>query len=166
MPLAIPPGSSRTPGAPHDPLLAVEAQAVADAPDGRRGRAARGSGGEGDVDVGAVGRLPVPGVAGQLELAEQRRVDEPVAASRRPQRGRDRARAAAAEAGTAGRGSRLSRLSSLSGSKRESAASTASMCEWMPSAQRLELGLVVAAPTPAAPAPRRPSRGRPGRRGS
>ena len=91
MPLAIPPGSSRTPGA----------RTTRSSPSRRRrsrtrqtaGAAGRRGGAEASATSTSarVGRLPVPGVAGQLELAEQRGVDEPVAVVGRPQGGRDRA---------------------------------------------------------------------------
>ena len=105
-------------------------------------------------------------VAGGLELAEQRRVDQAAAAPRPPTRRRDARGAGAADAGTAGRGSALSAAQLAVGAKRESAASTRLDARADAVGERLELGLVVAAPTRAARAPRRPSRGRPGRRGS
>ena len=136
MPLAIPPGSSRTPGARTMPRLAVEAaggRATRQAR--RRGRPARGRGGERVVDVGARRPGPRARVAGALELAEQRRVDEPAAARRPPTAaGGDRAPQ------QGGGGHRRARVGVERGSARCRGRSARGRprpprcCEWMPSA--------------------------------
>jgi hypothetical protein len=68
----------------------VDPQAVGDAPGGRARRPARRGGGERLVDVDAAGGLPRRLVAVALELAEERRVHQAVAALGRPQRRGDR----------------------------------------------------------------------------